>query len=313
MLLYRSCRFAVVGAVCCLIALSGWQPTAAYADDFSPNASMLKEARESKGSPLYKAALTGNVAKVKRLIAARAKVNAGDVRHRTPLHAAVLGGNIEVVKLLLTAGSKVNAVNDTRNGGCLIFDDGMTGTPLHWAAQTGNVAIARLLIQHGANVNSPDARWKETPLHLVGWQGGARMAELLIQHGARLDPVGGFTDATPLYCACEFDKVETAGVLLAHGADVNAAAEYGDTPLHTAVRTGNVALVKLLLTKRVNLNAESHIGTMRLMPSGFSNEIGGTPLHIANQMQKWGIVSLLQAKGATDTERDERGFSHLRP
>ncbi len=210
MILCRSRVFVVVCAITCLAVFSAWRVPPAQADDFSASEFISAHAPKGNGIPLYDAAFAGKAPEVKKLIAAGSNVNETDERRRTPLHGAVFGGSIEAVKLLLLAGSKVDAVNDTRNGGCLISDDGMTGTPLHWAAQTGHLEIARLLIQHGANVNSQQTRWNQTPLHFVGEQGGAGMAALLIQYGVRLNLTGGYDNATPLYYACASGKVETA-------------------------------------------------------------------------------------------------------
>jgi ankyrin repeat protein len=105
-------------------------------------------------TPLMAAAVNGNAALVKSLLARKvdtravsvasgATVKNGPIRFGTvtALHTAVTGGNVAVVDSLLKAGAAVNAA-DTR---------GMT--PLVWAVATDRPEprIVRLLLTHGAD------------------------------------------------------------------------------------------------------------------------------------------------------------------
>ncbi|HOL70854.1 MAG TPA: ankyrin repeat domain-containing protein, partial [Bryobacteraceae bacterium] len=83
---------------------------------------------------------------------------------------------------------------------------------LHEAVKSGNIERVRALLDAGADVNGRD-RLGGTPLHEAIWNGNAAIAALLIERGA----------------------------------DVNARhTEAGSTPLHYAVITGRVELVRLL-------------------------------------------------------------------
>jgi hypothetical protein len=62
-------------------------------------------------TPLHAAALAGNIALVKLLLAAGAQVNARDAYDDTPMHSATGWGHEAVIKLLLAHGGDINARN----------------------------------------------------------------------------------------------------------------------------------------------------------------------------------------------------------
>jgi ankyrin repeat protein len=76
--------------------------------------------REQATELLFKAAITGDVAKVHTALDAGADVNATAVAGATPLHFAALGSPADVVRLLIDKGADIH-VKDT-------FGD----RPFHW-------------------------------------------------------------------------------------------------------------------------------------------------------------------------------------
>lgn len=104
---------------------------------------------------LLNAARSGDVAKVKQLIAAGWNVNAAEsYNHTTALHAASYIGHFDVVQILIAAGADVNAP-----------DNGRGMTPLMDAAcGAGLVSVIDALIKAGANLNIQDHRG-DTALH----------------------------------------------------------------------------------------------------------------------------------------------------
>ena len=157
-------------------------------------------------SPIADAAMRGDVATVRSLIARRADVNApqgdgmtalhwaadrgdsvlatellrakADVRLRTriggytPLHIATRTGNPAVVRALIAAGSDVKAT--TSSG----------ATPLHFAAAAGNADVVRALLAKGADPNARESNWGQTPLIFAAEYGRAPAIQALLKHGA---------------------------------------------------------------------------------------------------------------------------------
>ena len=85
-----------------------------------------------------------NQARVEKLLARGADVNAPDDDGDTPLHGAAQTGNVEIIRQLLDKGANPNAKNE------------QGGTPLMWAAVFGNEPAARLLLSRGADAAAKD-------------------------------------------------------------------------------------------------------------------------------------------------------------
>ena len=89
---------------------------------------------------------------------------------------------------------------------------------------------------------------------------------------------------TPLHRAVRQGDVKAVERLLAEGADVNARDKYENTPLHLAAGEGNVRIAEMLLAKGASLAAVS--------------SSGDTPLHRAARAGNVEAMKLLIAKGA---------------
>jgi len=111
------------------------------------------------------------------------------------------------------------------------------------------------------------------------------------------------TGLMPLHVAARDGDVDRVRELLAQGADANVqvrsreqrSPEWGNTPLHYAVASGNAEIVKLLVDKGTKVEA--------------ANDRGATALHRATQNVE--IVKLLIDKGAKVDAADERGETAL--
>ena len=132
--------------------------------------------------PLHNAAVNGDIAQAKRLIAQGADVNDRISDGTTPLHWVAWGGAMStrrghkaVAELLIAHGADVNA------------KDMVDSTPLHFASFNGRTAIAKLLIAHGANINAK-RNDGATPLNVAKTQRHNDIVYLLKQHGGVEDP-----------------------------------------------------------------------------------------------------------------------------
>jgi ankyrin repeat protein len=157
-------------------------------------------------SPIVDAAMKGDNAALRALIAQRANVNAahgdgmtalhwaaerGDsamavvlirakantgattrIGDYTPLNIAAKGGKGSVVKALLGAGSDAKA--RTASG----------TTALHFAAAAGDTISINALLDRGVDANARENEWQQTPLIFAATNGRAAAVRVLLRRGA---------------------------------------------------------------------------------------------------------------------------------
>jgi len=225
--------------------------------------------------PLVDAVASGDIAKVKALLAKGydAKTAADD--RGTVLIVAVDRGYKDIAALLMDAGSEVDApkfITDESDGqvpseldaiemdltGSDILAGSTQMTPLEMAALRGNIEIAQLLVDRGAKVNVRTFGGM-TALHYAAWNGHADLAALLIAKGANvgaaaneeLDDLTGGVE--PIHCAV--DSTEVVTLLLDSSAAVDARDEFDQTPLMLAAERGNADVVALLLARGADAKA----------------------------------------------------------
>jgi ankyrin repeat protein len=107
----------------------------------------------SPAGEIHKAAVAGDVKKVRELLAKDpSAIAARDENKNPPLNLAASAGHLAIVQLLIEKGADVNSKGwwDT--------------TPLYYAALYGHRAMVDLLLKSGADVNGRPDRWS-TPLH----------------------------------------------------------------------------------------------------------------------------------------------------
>ena len=164
------------------------------------------------------------------------------------------------------------------------------------AAKARNLEALRALVTRGSAVNDtqPDGA---TALHWAAHWNDAAMVELLLANRARVDAANDY-GVTPLAIACADAGKAVAVLLLQAGADVNRALTSGETPLMTATRAGNRDVVEVLLAKGAQVEApeKSH---------------GQTALMWASARGHRDIAVLLLDHGADARARSDAGFSPL--
>lgn len=137
-----------------------------------------------KEDALIKAALAGEAAKVRQLLADGAPVDARDVNRMTAAMLAAQGGHVHAFQALVEAGADLHATAARQ------FD------LLEAAARGGSVEIVTFLLENGLPV---DGHWKPAN-----------------------DVMAKMGHDTPLFQAVDFGHVDVVRLLLAKGADRNA-------------------------------------------------------------------------------------------
>ena len=237
----------------------------------------------AQATDLHWAALEGDVAEVKRLLAAGADVDATETVHggERALHWAAHGGGSGVVRALIAAGASLEAQD--ADGETALFNAVRSQSD-------GNYFALMALLSAGAD---PNARRGESEsgslslLHVAVQGAGANRAfvvNLLRRFGA--DPnVTNRWGRTPLhYTAAEpYDRFlgEALHLGLALGnelaLDVNARDSYGETPLHwvagaSLASAGDPEVMLWLLRHGAGVNAVGNDGRTPLDWAEFASE-----------------------------------------
>jgi ankyrin repeat protein len=242
---------------------------------------------------LMSAIRDGDIGRITAALNRGADPNAKDAEGWPALVQAALYGNEMTIELLLERGADPKAATP----------DGLTA--LHVAA--GDLGKARDLIAHGADVNAKTKAGR-TPLLIAARQDGAYpVVKLLIEKGADikvLDSVPDFFSGpglNALMLAAKTSDVRTVKLLAEHGLDVNAKNPNGDTALFEAAWAGNTDVVRYLISKGADVNAE-----MAKFPfKGF------TALAIAAAVDHTEIADMLIAAGARVNARNGAGYEPL--
>lgn len=234
-------------------------------------------------TPLMFAAREADLESARILIGAGADVNAVDGDGKDALGLALFNGSYDVASLLIDSHADANHA------------DAQGFTPLYWAVDRRNMETApnfpwmvttdplpliKKLLDAGANPNAvinntPRARMREgsprivyaTALMRAAFSGDLETTKLLLSRGA--DPhIMSKDRETTLMAACGTgfingyskgrsvaERLEVVKLLVELGEDVNAADNYGITPLMVAANMGEVSIIQYLIDKGADLAA----------------------------------------------------------
>ena len=168
-------------------------------------ACLTVSSRAAGKSDVADAAMRGDAAAVRALIAQKADVNAPQGDGATALHWAAYRSNQELTDILIRAGANPKAAN--RQGSTPLWLASVNGdagiiasllaagadpnerlplgrTPLMTASRTGTVAAMKVLVDAGADVNARETQRGTTPLMWAADEGHAPALQFLIERGA---------------------------------------------------------------------------------------------------------------------------------
>lgn len=129
-------------------------------------------------APLHNAALSGNLAAVRRLVNAGANINArNNNNNMTPLMFAAHGGHAHIIRHLINRGANARArqtQNDPR-------------TALIYAVEKGNMNSVRALLRH-SNLNAQDGNGRSA-LTMAANLNKRNLVRMLVRAGAKPNAV----------------------------------------------------------------------------------------------------------------------------
>ncbi len=255
----------------------------------------LLHSRIGLGTLLFFACETGNREVAAFLIARGADVNerscGHDIFNATPLHVAVLYMDAELVKLLLENGADVNVVSAEPEG-----------TPLLFAVKSGNKEIEKLLLAHGAVVTEKVEQARppsedEQMVHSAVLYADLSAVSGMIEQNPKLLEARNEEQFTVLDSAAKEGHLEMVKFLIAKGADVNAEDNSNGTPVRWAACNGSIEIVKELIKAGADLD-----------PSPGKVE---SPLQCAAGAGHKDVVELLLKHGADINGVDKQGRTGL--
>jgi ankyrin repeat protein len=183
---------------------------------------------------------------IARLIQARIEVGSEEIRNLT-LIGAIKAGDIAAVKRLVAAGVSVNERVPVVGS----LDDDYT--PLGIAAREGNAHIVRVLLDAGADPRSVVGLMMGTPVHEASYFGHADVVRALTEKSQiastlapELDAQGPYNGLTALHDAVWHGHLEAAQALIEAGARLDLRTHAGLTPRELAHLYGYRDLARLL-------------------------------------------------------------------
>ncbi|GIY74195.1 ankyrin-3 [Caerostris darwini] len=207
------------------------------------------------------------------------------VMNQQKLFIALEDGNMQQVEDCIRAGADILG-RDLHNACCL-----------HFSAKAPSAKAIEFILEQGLSVNSKDNDG-QIALHVAARFNRLKTVKHLVEvkHVSLNDrDVNG---KTPLFIAVENDCREVVEYLLQHGANALIKNAIGVLPLHTAIRLNFVDVVKILLEKETNVDANL-------------SSCGCTSLHFAAEVEDLALVNILIEKKADVNFKTEFGDTPL--
>jgi ankyrin repeat protein len=205
-----------------------------------------------------------------------ADLNIGSRFHGSPLYQAAAAGGTKTVITLLGAGADINGIGDSG------------GTPLYAAAESGSLSLVQLLLQRGADVNKGALSAPYGyPVTTAAREGHSQVVRTLIRAGANVNLSMGRRGMSTLEAAVAGRDMPTLLAVLDAGADPNASGQLYINGFHAAIRTGDLAMAKILLERGAEFEDEGFLEAVldKLLEKNPNYDAwrsgGGSALHVA--------------------------------
>ncbi|XP_070708980.1 transient receptor potential cation channel subfamily A member 1-like isoform X2 [Pempheris klunzingeri] len=237
---------------------------------------VLSEKDECGASPLHHAAAGGYVTLIQLIstVTDSQDLNSCDDQGNVPLHWAAERNQAESCRALLDLGADPNILNTA-----LL-------SPLHLAVSHNHNSLVELLVSYSATNSNLQGDLGNTPVILACSINNFEALSILIKHGARLcqqNKLGHFA----IHAAAFAGATKTMEVILKAGEEfghqVEAHINYLDksksSPLHLAVRGGNIEAIRLCIATGAKIDQQQNDRS--------------TPLHLACTQGATEVVKLM--------------------
>jgi ankyrin repeat protein len=266
-------------------------------------------------SAVSKAVKSGDLAAVRKLVAAKADVNAASGDGSTPLLWAAAASDGAMARALIAAGAKVDVAN--RYG----------VTPLLHAARLGDAPMMDLLLKAGANPSLAHTEG-ETPLMAASRSGNVDAVKLLLARKVDVNAADAYQHQTALMWASTDDHVDVIDLLLEAGADpnrkahVNALTERrnadfptgGFTALMWAARNGHEQTVRRLVEGGADMKLTNGDGATATMVAIYNDrfDIANVLIELGSDVNDGSLYTAVEMREST-TDQFAFDGSRLRP
>ncbi|KAK4942259.1 hypothetical protein LTR10_018016 [Elasticomyces elasticus] len=219
-----------------------------------PNAvSNINQPGGTYGYPLIAAAARGEYTSVELLLSHGAEPGQPNGAGTIALHQAASNGHIRLIELLLQKHSPINQTS------------GAFGTPLHAACRGLQANAAIKMLESGADPSIKDQR-ERIPLHDAAQAKGEMAAvvlKILIKRRDLINEVD-IDGNTALNLASIAGNLDVVKILLEYDADHAIGDKFNAQPLFRAAGCGHPDIVRELLSKGANPNAQDCFGRTAL-------------------------------------------------
>uniref|UniRef100_A0A8C7DCI0 Transient receptor potential cation channel, subfamily A, member 1b n=1 Tax=Oncorhynchus kisutch TaxID=8019 RepID=A0A8C7DCI0_ONCKI len=284
------------------------------------NPGVLREQDDSGASLVHHAAGAGNIPVIRFIcsITHRDEWNLYDDEGSMPLHWAVERNQPESCRALLELGVEPNVLNKALM------------SPLHLAVSYQHNHLVKLLLSHYKTESNLQGCLGNTPVMLACSINNTEALSILLKHGAQLssqNKLGHFAIHTAAFAGAKkaMEVILKAGEEMGHSIEehINVLDESCSSPLHMAVRGGNMDVIKFCIQKGAKIDQQQvdrstalHFAcsqgateAVKLMLSSYSRVDriglnlycmlyckGLSPLLLATNCGAWRSVALLLSK-----------------
>nr|XP_019580618.1 PREDICTED: transient receptor potential cation channel subfamily A member 1 [Rhinolophus sinicus] len=247
-------------------------------------------------TPLHWAAEKNQVESVKFLLSEGANPNLRNSNMMAPLHLAVQGLHNQVVKVLIEHnGTNINLEGENGNTAVII------------ACSKDNSEALQMLLNKGAKPCKSN-KWGCFPVHQAAFSGAKKCMEIILKYGeengynrqAHINFVNN-GKSSPLHMAVQSGDLEMIKMCLDNGAQLELIENGKCTALHFAATQGATEIVKLMIS--------SYSGSSDIVNARDGNE--ETLLHRASLFDHHELAEYLISVGADINSTDSEGRSPL--